>query len=76
MRPFFTKYDILRSGASLPFTDHVRILGDAVAVGQLSAPSRLVYQPMEGCDGESDGSPGELTARRYGRFAAGGPGII
>ena len=31
---------------------------------------------MEGCDGEKDGSPGELSIRRYKRFAAGGAGII
>ncbi|CAN5765721.1 NADH:flavin oxidoreductase [soil metagenome] len=31
---------------------------------------------MEGCDGEPDGSPGELTIRRYHRFAAGGSGLL
>ena len=79
MRPFFTKEDFLRAdpgGAPLPFSEDVRVLGDAVAVRPLTAPSRILYQPMEGCDGEPDGSPGELTVRRYLRFAAGGPGII
>ncbi|MBQ6262806.1 MAG: flavin oxidoreductase/NADH oxidase [Clostridia bacterium] len=76
MRPFFTKDDFLSAKGRLPFSDDVRILGDPVAAGGSSAPSRIVYQPMEGCDGEPDGSPGELTVRRYERFASGGPGII
>ena len=79
MRPFFTKDDFLRAGPAgpaLPFSEDVGVLGDPVAVGPLTAPSRIVYQPMEGCDGEQDGSPGELTVRRYTRFAAGGPGVI
>lgn len=38
--------------------------------------NRLVIQPMEGCDGEPDGSPGELTFRRYQRFGAGGAKLI
>jgi NADPH-dependent glutamate synthase beta subunit-like oxidoreductase/2,4-dienoyl-CoA reductase-like NADH-dependent reductase (Old Yellow Enzyme family) len=31
---------------------------------------------MEGCDGKPDGSPDELTFRRYHRFAAGGAGLL
>ena len=31
---------------------------------------------MEGCDGELDGRPGELTWRRYGRFATGGAKLV
>jgi 2,4-dienoyl-CoA reductase-like NADH-dependent reductase (Old Yellow Enzyme family) len=31
---------------------------------------------MEGCDGEPDGRPGKLTARRYERFAGGGAGLV
>lgn len=38
--------------------------------------NRVVFQPMEGCDGHSDGSPAELTYRRYNRFGASGAGII
>lgn len=40
------------------------------------APNAMCIQPMEGCDSEPDGSPGELTRRRYLRFAAGGAGMI
>jgi len=31
---------------------------------------------MEGCDANTDGSPGDLTVRRYLRYAAGGSGVI
>ena len=31
---------------------------------------------MEGCDGELDGRPGELTLRRYRRFGDGGAKLI
>ena len=31
---------------------------------------------MEGTDGTEDGAPGELTIRRYRRFAQAGPGLI
>ena len=31
---------------------------------------------MEGCDAEPDGSPGELTVRRFERFGAGGAKLI
>ena len=33
-------------------------------------------QPMEGCDAELDGSPGELTFRRFRRFGDGGAKLI
>lgn len=39
-------------------------------------PNRVVFHPMEGCDGNFDGSPAELTRRRYLRFAESGAGIL
>ena len=38
--------------------------------------NRLAIQPMEGCDGNLDGTPSELTLRRYRRFGAGGAKLI
>ncbi len=38
--------------------------------------NRIVFQPMEGCDGTPDGAIDELTRRRYLRFAKSGAGII
>ena len=61
---------------SFPKNGDVSVLAQTAAVGKKSAPNRLVCQPMEGCDGAPDGTPGELTLRRYLRFAAGGAGIL
>ena len=38
--------------------------------------NRVVFQPMEGCDCNLDGSPSELTIRKYLRFAEGHGGMI
>lgn len=38
--------------------------------------NRILFQPMEGCDGTRDGAVDKLTFRRYMRFAEGAPGII
>jgi 2,4-dienoyl-CoA reductase-like NADH-dependent reductase (Old Yellow Enzyme family) len=72
--------DLQKLSASLsiniPMQEDVSILGTAVKIGPLTAPNRLAVNPMEGADGDSDGRPGELTLRRYKRFAAGGSGIL
>ena len=36
----------------------------------------LAIHPMEGCDGDLEGRPGELTFRRYRRFGSGGAKLI
>jgi len=56
--------------------EDVSILGRPVTVGGLTAPNSMAIHPMEGCDGDSLGRPGDLTVRRYDRFAAGGAGLI
>jgi len=38
--------------------------------------NRVVFQPMEGCDGELNGAVSDLTYRRYMRFAESGAGLI
>lgn len=38
--------------------------------------NRILFQPMEGCDGTADGAVDKLTFRRYMRFSEGAPGII
>lgn len=52
-----------------PLSRKVKVLG-------FETPNSLGIHPMEGCDGTADGKPGELTFRRYQRFAAGGAGLI
>jgi 2,4-dienoyl-CoA reductase (NADPH2) len=56
--------------------EDVSILSKPVQAGGLLIPNSLAVHPMEGCDGDSQGRPGKLTLRRYGRFAAGGAGLI
>jgi NADPH-dependent glutamate synthase beta subunit-like oxidoreductase/2,4-dienoyl-CoA reductase-like NADH-dependent reductase (Old Yellow Enzyme family) len=72
--------DLRKLAASLsldmPMQEDVSILGEILKIGPLTAPNRLAVNPMEGADGDSAGCPGELTLRRYKRFAAGGSGIL
>jgi 2,4-dienoyl-CoA reductase (NADPH2) len=63
-------------GFELPFNDDISPLLAPETFEGFFVSNRLVVQPMEGYDSESDGSPSELTKRRYLRYAAGGSGII
>ena len=45
-------------------------------IENLLVPNRIVLQPMEGCDCNPDGSPGELTVAKYLRAAESGAGLI
>ena len=52
------------------------ILNTPITLGTKVFPNRMVYQPMEGCDCNPDGSPGELTIKKYLAEAGGGAGVI
>ena len=52
------------------------LLNEKTVIYGREVPNRVVLHPMEGCDGNADGSIGELTRRRYLRFAESGAGII
>lgn len=45
-------------------------------INGFSIYNSLAVLPMEGADAQADGTPGELTRRRYMRFGLGGAGII
>ena len=63
--------------AFLPLSDDMSCLFDPLkADGNVTFQNRLFLQPMEGTDGTTDGAPGELTRRRYLRFAASGAALI
>jgi NADPH2 dehydrogenase len=51
-------------------------LGRKVRAGRFTIGNSMCIHPMEGCDGELDGRPGELTWRRYQRFAEGGSKLV
>jgi 2,4-dienoyl-CoA reductase-like NADH-dependent reductase (Old Yellow Enzyme family) len=73
-------------GAARELAPHIRFEPDAarvrsilarpVEIGDRRMGNSLAIHPMEGCDGELDGRPGELTWRRYRRFARGGAKLI
>ena len=64
-----------RLGVLIEAQEDISILAEPVKAGRLVTPNSLAVQPMEGCDGDSQGRPGKLTLRRYERFAAGGAGL-
>ena len=68
--------DIARRQLDLPTSEDVSVLATPVRFGPLTVPNRMAVQPMEGCDALPNGAPGELTVRRYRRFAAGGAGLL
>jgi 2,4-dienoyl-CoA reductase (NADPH2) len=70
------KADCAGLGLRLSFDNDVSILGGQVTNGRFSVPNRFVAQPMEGFDSDANGTPQELTWRRYVRYARGGVGLI
>jgi len=68
--------DARRIGLNVELEDDLAPLRTATRVGGRTVGNRLAIQPMEGCDGNLDGTPGELTLRRYRRFGAGGAKLI
>jgi len=70
------KKDIEIMNLNIPIDEDINILMEEVKVGDKVIPNRFVIHPMEGADGNSDGTPSELTQRRYIRYAEGGAGLI
>lgn len=68
--------DAARMGLTLPWSEDLSALFGAVRLGNKTAPTRFAALPVEGRDSEPDGSPSELTFRRYRRYAEGGSGLI
>ncbi len=55
---------------------NLEMLSSPIQIGKKLAANRIVNQPMECNDGDSDGNPGDLTLQRYRNLAEGGAGII
>lgn len=64
------------AGLPFPVDENVDILAKTIQIGDKIVPNRLCIQPLEGFDGEPDGSPSDLIRRRYKRYAGGGAGMI
>ena len=60
----------------LPFAADTEVLKTPFSFGNVTLPNRMGIAPMEGADALPDGSPSELTTRRYVREAVGGSGMI
>ena len=63
-------------GLDVPFDDDISVLFERAPLAGRTLSNRVAVLPMEGADAEDSGAPGELTFRRYRRYAAGGGGLI
>lgn len=63
-------------GVHIPFATDTSILAKSLEFGTTILHNRLGIAPMEGADSLDDGSPSELTTRRYVNEAIGGSGLI
>ncbi len=70
------RQELARVGVELPLSEDLSVLKRPVQISGKTIPNSIAIQPMEGCDGTADGRPGELTLRRYDRFARSGAGLI
>lgn len=68
--------DIERQGLEIGLHEDIQRLLEPLTMGSRVVGNRLAVHPMEGCDGTTDGRPGELTFRRWGRFGSGGAKLI
>ena len=70
------KAKCLELGVELPFASDTSILKTPVHFRNTTLSNRLGSAPMEGADSTSDGSPSEMTLRRYRKIAEGGCAIM
>lgn len=68
--------EIDRLHVEIGLSENLDILSRPVPIGGKTAPNSFAVLPMEGCDCLPDGSPSDLTQRRYLRFAEGGAGLL
>ncbi|MFV0497415.1 MAG: flavin oxidoreductase/NADH oxidase [Candidatus Fimivivens sp.] len=68
--------ELARLQVTLPLEENTAVLGKPISFGQVTLPNRLAIAPMEGADSLPDGSPSEMTRRRYLRFAEGGASLL
>lgn len=68
--------DARRLGVDVTFEEHLEAIRQPVRIGHRTIGNSLGVHPMEGCDGDPDGKPGELTVRRWEMFGRGGAKLI
>ena len=52
------------------------LISEPIEIYGREVKNRVLFQPMEGCDGTPEGGIDTLTRRRYLRFVEGAPGVI
>ena len=70
------KEDIRKAEVELPVSENFDGFKKPLEIYGHFLKNRLSIQPLEGFDAGKDGTPSELTFRRYQRFAAGGAGPV
>src|SRR6056297_614484 len=67
-----------RLSVEIPVQENTDILLKPLTIGKgkYTLKNRFAIHPMEGFDSDKVGTPGDLTFRRYSRYAAGGAGTI
>ncbi len=68
--------DCRRMHLGITFARNIDILYEPMEISGRRLGNRLAILPMEGSDAAADGKPGELTHRRWKRFAEGGAKLI
>ena len=69
--------DIKDMNLNLHLSDKLELLQKKVTINNsITIPNSIAFHPMEGTDGNYDGSPHELTIRRYDRFSKSGAGLL
>lgn len=68
--------EISKRSLAIPTTEDSASLARRVKIRGIETSNSLAVHPMEGFDGTENGAPGELTVRRYERFASGGAGLF
>jgi 2,4-dienoyl-CoA reductase-like NADH-dependent reductase (Old Yellow Enzyme family) len=68
--------DARTGGLEIRLHEDLSILRSKIEIAGRTVGNRLAIQPMEGCDANPDGTPSELTLRRYRRFGGGGAKLI
>ena len=57
--------EVRQENIELNFSESTEVLNQSLMINNHRIPNRLAIQPMEGCDSDEQGSPGELTFRGY-----------
>lgn len=68
--------DIHHLGLDIKISENLDLYHQKVKVGDFTLPNALASHPMEGGDANFEGSPTEMSFRKYERIARGGAGLI